>query len=234
MPFSTHGKKRLLIVLRERPDRHSQWSSDSLFPASDSHQVSGFIQAIHQHVEINKSAVRLPLLKDPLSPNCIERLPQLKPTGKTVARALIIHREDMASPHASQQGVLRRPAPDSSKLHQAPKKLFVTFPRKLVKVNPALYDGAAYFNHSASLLKVEAQRLDFFRLGVCQILRARKTVTHRTSVLLPENLEDARRVLRPPALSPGWRGSFEKRLAKAASMAKDLQLSGGKASCSGP
>jgi len=50
----------------------------------------------------------------------------------------------------------------------------------------------------------------------------------------PENLEDARRVLRIPALSPGWRGSFEKRLAKAASMAKDLQLSGGKASCSGP
>src|SRR5690348_11006276 len=122
MPFSTHGKKRLLIVLRERPDRHSQWSSDSLFPASDSHQVSGFIQAIHQHVEINKSAVRLPLLKDPLSPNCIERLPQLKPTGKTVARALIIHREDMASPHASQQGVLRRPAPDSSKLHQARRR----------------------------------------------------------------------------------------------------------------
>src|SRR5690242_3216956 len=63
LPFSTQGKKRLLIVLRERPDRHSQWSSDSLFPASDSHQVSGFIQAIHQHVEINKSAVRLPCLR---------------------------------------------------------------------------------------------------------------------------------------------------------------------------
>lgn len=33
----------------------------------------------------------------------------------------------------------------------------------------------------------------------------------------PENLEDARRALRIPALSPGWRGSFEKRLAQGAS-----------------
>ncbi len=31
----------------------------------------------------------------------------------------------------------------------------------------------------------------------------------------PDNLEDAQRALRIPALSPGWRGSFEKRLAEA-------------------
>jgi MOSC domain-containing protein YiiM len=31
----------------------------------------------------------------------------------------------------------------------------------------------------------------------------------------PENLEGARRALRIRALSPGWRGSFEERLAKA-------------------
>ena len=35
----------------------------------------------------------------------------------------------------------------------------------------------------------------------------------------PKNLEDARKALRIPALSPGWRGSFEDRLAKAAESA---------------
>lgn len=36
----------------------------------------------------------------------------------------------------------------------------------------------------------------------------------------PENLENARKALRIPALSPGWRGSSEKRLGEAASQTK--------------
>jgi MOSC domain-containing protein YiiM len=36
----------------------------------------------------------------------------------------------------------------------------------------------------------------------------------------PENLEDARKALQIPALSPGWRGSFEKRLEQAAEKAE--------------
>lgn len=39
----------------------------------------------------------------------------------------------------------------------------------------------------------------------------------------PNNLDDARRALRIPALSPGWRGSFEKRLAQAATKAEGLR-----------
>ncbi|MGH9325547.1 MAG: MOSC domain-containing protein [Terriglobia bacterium] len=49
----------------------------------------------------------------------------------------------------------------------------------------------------------------------------------------PENLEDARKALRVPALSPGWRGSFEKRLAEAASKAKGRRENGGEADCCG-
>jgi len=47
----------------------------------------------------------------------------------------------------------------------------------------------------------------------------------------PENLEDARRALLIPALSPGWRGSFEKRLEQAAAKAESSRGTG--TSCCG-
>lgn len=47
----------------------------------------------------------------------------------------------------------------------------------------------------------------------------------------PENFRDARKALRIPALSPGWRGSFEKRLAQAAPKAEGRREEG--ANCCG-